>query len=194
LLWFSITGQYNEVQYPVFVVENIPIGSIARWEGNSIPMLIQLFLEVGYFVCKGKCCQSVLLFPPSNGGSEALGNVEDGDMVVLVELHHSFGGGGGDGACCSHGGPYGGQRAKGCLDHSVDGDVGHRLRSIGVVIRAGVVFAEPSVDESMVGGLVVDPQEEELSWLEVRLEFKGDDSERDSVGGEGLWFGCNCSG
>jgi hypothetical protein len=50
------------------------------------------------------------------------------------------------------------------------------------------------MDESMVGGLVVDPQEKELSWLEVGLELKGDDFEGDSVGGKGLWFSCNCSG
>jgi hypothetical protein len=29
-----------------------------------------------------------LLLPFSYGGSEALGNVEDGGRVVLVELHH----------------------------------------------------------------------------------------------------------
>jgi hypothetical protein len=34
-----------------------------------------------------------------------------------------------------------------------------------VVIGAGVVFAKPSVDEGVVGGLVVDPKEEELSEL-----------------------------
>jgi hypothetical protein len=62
------------------------------------------------------------------------------------------------------------------------------------VIRAGVVFAEPGVDKGMVRGLVVDPQEEELLWLEVGLKLEGDDLEQDSAGREGLGFGCNCSG
>jgi hypothetical protein len=40
----------------------------------------------------------------------------------LVELHHRFGRAGGDGSRRSRGGLNGGQRAKGCFDHSVDGD------------------------------------------------------------------------
>jgi hypothetical protein len=40
----------------------------------------------------------------------------------LVELHHRLGRVGGDGLRKSHGGPNGGQRAKGCFDHSVNGD------------------------------------------------------------------------
>jgi hypothetical protein len=55
-----------------------------------------------------------------------------------------------------------------------------------MVVRAGVVFAEPSVDEGMVRRLVVDPQEKELLGLEVGLELKGDNFERDSVGRERL--------
>jgi hypothetical protein len=48
-----------------------------------------------------------------------------------------------------------------------------------MVVRARVVFAEPGVDQGVVGGLVVDPQEEELSGLQIGLElehggFKGD--------------------
>jgi hypothetical protein len=62
------------------------------------------------------------------------------------------------------------------------------------MVRAGIVFAEPSVDESVVRGLVVDPQEKELSWLEVGLEFEHDGFEGDSVRGERFGFGCNCSG
>jgi hypothetical protein len=50
------------------------------------------------------------------------------------------------------------------------------------MIRAEIAFAEPGVDGSVVGGLVVDPQEEELSWLEVGLKFEGDSFEGDSVG------------
>jgi hypothetical protein len=54
------------------------------------------------------------------------------------------------------------------------------------MVRAGVVFAEPSVDESMVSGLVVSPQEEELLRLEVRLELESDGSEGDSVRRKGF--------
>jgi hypothetical protein len=55
----------------------------------------------------------------------------------------------------------------------------------------GIVFAEPSVDKGVVRGLVVDPQEEELSQLEVGLELKGDDLEQDSAERKGLGFGCD---
>jgi hypothetical protein len=51
-----------------------------------------------------------------------------------------------------------------------------------VVIGTRVVFTEPSVDEGMVGRLVVDPQEEELSGLKVGLELKGDDFEGGGTG------------
>jgi hypothetical protein len=54
------------------------------------------------------------------------------------------------------------------------------------MVRAGVVFAEPSVDESVVEGLVVDPQEKELPRLEVGLELEGDGFEGDSVKREGF--------
>jgi hypothetical protein len=50
-----------------------------------------------------------------------------------------------------------------------------------MVVRAGVVFAEPSVDKGMVRRLVIDPQEEELSGLKVGLKLEGDNFERDSV-------------
>jgi hypothetical protein len=40
----------------------------------------------------------------------------------LVELHHRLGRVGGDGSRRSCGGPNGGQRVKGCFDHSVDGN------------------------------------------------------------------------
>jgi hypothetical protein len=63
-----------------------------------------------------------------------------------------------------------------------------------MIVGARVVFTKPGVDESVVRRLVVDPQEEELLWLEVRLELESDDFERNSVGGEGLWFGCDCLG
>jgi hypothetical protein len=153
----SIAGQYDEVWYPVFIVNDIPIWPVTCGEGNPVLILVQLFLKIRYLICKGECGRGVLLFPPSNGSGKALGNVEDGNVVVLVELHHSFSKGGGDGACWSCGGLYGGRRAKGCLDHSVDGDIGHFSGFIRVVIRAGIVLAEPSVNESVVGGLVVNP-------------------------------------
>jgi hypothetical protein len=53
-----------------------------------------------------------------------------------------------------------------------------------MVIWAGVVFAEPGMDEGMVRRLIVDSEEEELSWLETRLKFKGDDLEGGCVRGQ----------
>jgi hypothetical protein len=52
-----------------------------------------------------------------------------------------------------------------------------------MVIGAGIVFAELSVDQSMVRRLIVDPQEEELSGLQVGLELESGDFERGSFGG-----------
>jgi hypothetical protein len=54
------------------------------------------------------------------------------------------------------------------------------------MVGAGVVLAEVSMDKGVVGGLVVDPEEEELSWLQIGLELKGDPFEGDGVFGE--WF------
>jgi hypothetical protein len=50
-----------------------------------------------------------------------------------------------------------------------------------MVIGTGVVFAKPGVNEGMVQRLVVDPQEEELSRLEIGLELKDSDLEGDGV-------------
>jgi hypothetical protein len=61
------------------------------------------------------------------------------------------------------------------------------------MVGARIVFTEPSVDESVVRGLVVDPQEKEFSGLEIGLEFERDEFEGNSVERERLWFGCNCS-
>jgi hypothetical protein len=47
-----------------------------------------------------------------------------------------------------------------------------------MMIGAGVVFAEPSMDQDVVGRLVVDPQEKELSGLQVRLELERNRLER----------------
>jgi hypothetical protein len=96
---------------------------ITGWEGNHVLIVVQSPFEVRYFVGKGEGGQCALLFSFMNGGGEALGNVEDSGWVVLVELHHMFGRGGGDGACRSHGGLYSGQRANGCLNQSVNGDI-----------------------------------------------------------------------
>jgi hypothetical protein len=52
-----------------------------------------------------------------------------------------------------------------------------------VVIGARVVFTEPGVNEGVIRQLVIDPKEEELSRLEVGLEFKGDDFKRDHLCG-----------
>jgi hypothetical protein len=177
-----ISNGDNEVQYPGVIIDDISFGSIACQEGDRIPVGVQLSFEVGYLVSKGEGGQHVLFLPPANGGGEALGNVEDGGRVVLVELHHSFGRARGDGSCRGRGGLYGGRRANRHLDQSINGDGGHFLGSVGVMVGAGIVFAEPSVDESVVGRLIVDPQEEELSRLKVGLELKGDDLEGSSAG------------
>jgi hypothetical protein len=52
-----------------------------------------------------------------------------------------------------------------------------------MMIGAGVVFAEPGMDQGVVGRLIVDPQEEELSWLQFGLELESDESERGGFGG-----------
>jgi hypothetical protein len=147
----SISHRDNEVQYPGVVIENIPLRSFADGEGNCATVDIQPLLEVRYFVSEPEGSQCALLLPSLNSGSEALGNVEDSGGVVLVELHHRFGRAGGDGSHRSHGGPYGGRRANGHLDQSVNGDGRHSSGSVGVVIGARIVFAEPSVDKGMVG-------------------------------------------
>jgi hypothetical protein len=55
-----------------------------------------------------------------------------------------------------------------------------------MVIGTGIVLAEPSVDEGMVGRLIVDPQEEELLRLKVGLKLKDGNFEGSSVRGERL--------
>jgi hypothetical protein len=52
-----------------------------------------------------------------------------------------------------------------------------------MMIGTGVVFAEPSVDQGVIGRLVVDPQEEELSRLQVGLKLEGSDFEGDGFRG-----------
>jgi hypothetical protein len=59
------------------------------------------------------------------------------------------------------------------------------------VIRVGVVFVEPDVNESVVEGLVIDPQKEELSQLKVGLELEVDNLEWGRAWNERLWFGCD---
>jgi hypothetical protein len=54
------------------------------------------------------------------------------------------------------------------------------------MVGAGIVFAELSVNESMIGRLIVDPQEEELLRLEVGLELEGDDLEGSGASGKGF--------
>jgi hypothetical protein len=48
-----------------------------------------------------------------------------------------------------------------------------------MVVGAGVVFAKVRVYKGVVRGLVIDPQKEELSRLQVRLEFERSDLEGD---------------
>jgi hypothetical protein len=47
-----------------------------------------------------------------------------------------------------------------------------------MVIGAGIVFTEPSMDQGMVRRLVVDPQEKELLGLQVGLELESGEFER----------------
>jgi hypothetical protein len=52
-----------------------------------------------------------------------------------------------------------------------------------MMVGARVVFAEPDVDQGVVGGLVVDPQEEELLGLQVGLKLERSELERDGFSG-----------
>jgi hypothetical protein len=52
-----------------------------------------------------------------------------------------------------------------------------------MMVGARVVFAEPGVDQGVARQLVVNPQEEGLSRLQVGLELKSDEPERGSLGG-----------
>jgi hypothetical protein len=52
-----------------------------------------------------------------------------------------------------------------------------------MMVGARVVFAKVGVDQGMVQRLIIDPQEEELSQLQVGLELKGGESERSGFGG-----------
>jgi hypothetical protein len=165
LLEFSLTVGDNKVWYPGVVIKDEPFRVVTGGKGDGLPVGVQTSFEVLHFVSEGEVTKDVLFLLPSNGGSEALGNVKYSDGVVLVEVHYSVGSIEGDGSWRSCGGLYGGQRANGHFDQSIDSDGRHGLGSIGVVIGAGVVFAEVGVDESMVGRLVVDPQKEELSQL-----------------------------
>jgi hypothetical protein len=190
----SIPDRDDKVWYPGVVIKDVPLGAFAGREGNHAAVDVQASFKVGYFIGKSEGGQRVLLFSPLDGGSEALGNVEDSGWVVLVELHHIFGRARGDGSSRSRRGPYGGQKANGHLDQSINGNGRHSLGFIGVVVRAGVILAEPSVDQGVVGGLVVNLEEKELSWLEIRLKLKSNDFERNCLHRKGLRFGHDCSG
>jgi hypothetical protein len=157
LLVVSLFNRDDEVQYPGVVIENVSFRAVASQEGNHVSVGVQPLFEVRYFVGEAKGSQCALLFLLADGGGEALGNVEDSSWVVLVELHHMFGRGRGDRAHRSRGGPYGGQRANGRFNQSIDGDIGHLSGPVGMMIGTGVVLAEPGVDESVVRGLVIDP-------------------------------------
>jgi hypothetical protein len=47
-----------------------------------------------------------------------------------------------------------------------------------MMVGAGIVFAEPGMNQSVVGRLVVDPQKEELSGLQVGLKLESGNFER----------------
>jgi hypothetical protein len=122
LLMLAVPHWYDKVWHSGFIINNIPLEAVTCWKWDRILVGVQPLLKVGYFVVKGQGGQGILLLPFSYGGGEALGNVEDGSRVVLVELHHRLGRVGGDGSCRSRGGPNGGRRAKGRFDQSVNGD------------------------------------------------------------------------
>jgi hypothetical protein len=52
-----------------------------------------------------------------------------------------------------------------------------------MMVGAGVIFAEVCMHEGVVWGLVIDPEEEKLSWLQVGLEFERSDFKGDSFRG-----------
>jgi hypothetical protein len=96
----------DKIWYPGVVIDDVPLGMSAGWEGNHATIDIQSLLEIGYLVSEPEDGQLVLLFSFSNGDSKALGNVEDSSWIVLVELYHMFSRARGDGSCRSHRGPY----------------------------------------------------------------------------------------
>jgi hypothetical protein len=126
----------NKVRYPSVIIDDVAFGAIAGGERNCVLVSIQSSFEIGYFIGKAKVTQGVLFFPSLDGGGKALGNVENSGQVVLVELHHMFSRARGDGSHRRCGGPYGGQRAKGCFDQRIDSDDRHSLGSIGVMVGA----------------------------------------------------------
>jgi hypothetical protein len=191
LLEFSLATRDDEVWYPGVIIEDEPIRVVAGGKRDCFPVSVQASLEILHFVSKGKVTKGVLFLLPSNGGGEALGNVEHGNWVVSVEVHYSVGSVRRDGSWRSHGGLYSGRRANGRLNQSVDGNGRHGSESIGVMIGAGIVLAEVGMGEGMVRWLIVDPEEKELLGLKVRLKFKGDLSKGNSISGDGLWFGCD---
>jgi hypothetical protein len=52
-----------------------------------------------------------------------------------------------------------------------------------MMVGARIVFTEPGMNQGMVGRLVVDPQKEELSGLQIRLELERSEFERDGFAG-----------
>jgi hypothetical protein len=63
-----------------------------------------------------------------------------------------------------------------------------------MMVGARVVFAEPGMDQCVIGRLVVDPQEEELLGLQFRLKLECCEFEGDSFFGEWFQLGHDHSG
>jgi hypothetical protein len=95
---FSISDWDNKAWYPGVVIDDISLRLVAGGEWDHLLIPVQPLLQVRYFVGESKGGLGVLFFSLADRGGEALGNVENGNGVVLVELHHSFSRGGGDGA------------------------------------------------------------------------------------------------
>jgi hypothetical protein len=107
-LMLSVSRWYDEIWYPGFIVDNVPLEAIAGGEWDHVSIVVQPSFKVGYLVTEGQGGQGIFLLSLSYGGSKALGNVKDGNRVVLVELHQRVGRAGGNGSRRGCGGPNGG--------------------------------------------------------------------------------------
>jgi hypothetical protein len=87
-LEIPVSARDDKVRYPDVIIEDEPIRAVAGGEWDRFPIGVQLPFEVLHFVSESEVTESVLLLSFLNGGGEALGNVEYGGWVVLVELHH----------------------------------------------------------------------------------------------------------
>jgi hypothetical protein len=77
LLMFPFSSGDDEVWYPGVVINDVSFRAIAGREWDLVSIGVQLSFKVRYLVSKAKATQGVLLLSFSDGGGEALGNVED---------------------------------------------------------------------------------------------------------------------